>query len=89
MDNLVRLFFAFDNVRSALCASVPDPSLGVIDPASVSQGEARAQKGRASSQPLLLAAPRDQFAAAAKFSRGFSASILRRKESFQLTPVLN
>jgi putative zinc finger/helix-turn-helix YgiT family protein len=30
MDNLMRLFFAFDNVRSALIASVPDQSLGRI-----------------------------------------------------------
>ena len=32
MDNLLRLFFAFNNVRSALIASVPDRNLGVIDP---------------------------------------------------------
>ena len=32
MDNLMRLFFAFDNVRSALSASVPGSNLGVIDP---------------------------------------------------------
>ena len=35
MDNLMRLFFAFDNVRSALTASVPDQKLGVIDPSPV------------------------------------------------------
>ncbi len=32
MDNLMRLFFAFDNVRAALDASVPDQNLGVRDP---------------------------------------------------------
>ena len=30
MDNLMRLFFAFDNVRSAPTASVPGPNLGVM-----------------------------------------------------------
>jgi putative zinc finger/helix-turn-helix YgiT family protein len=33
MDNLMRLFFAFDNVRSALTASAPDRKLGLIAPA--------------------------------------------------------
>lgn len=32
MDNLLRLFFAFDNVRTALQASFPSPNLGVIPP---------------------------------------------------------
>jgi transcriptional regulator with XRE-family HTH domain len=31
MDNLMRLFFALDNVRSALSASVPNANLGVIE----------------------------------------------------------
>ena len=35
MDNLMRLFFALDNVRSALSASVPDANLGVIDPVPI------------------------------------------------------
>ena len=30
MDNLMRLFFAFDNVRSALINSVPDQHLGRV-----------------------------------------------------------
>ena len=37
MDNLMRLFFAFDNVRSALVASVPDKNLGAIDPSPVTR----------------------------------------------------
>jgi putative zinc finger/helix-turn-helix YgiT family protein len=35
MDNLMRLFFAFDNVRSSLTAAGPDQNLGVIGPSSV------------------------------------------------------
>ena len=38
MDNLMRLFFAFDNVRAALAASTPSDTLGVIgspEPAAV------------------------------------------------------
>jgi putative zinc finger/helix-turn-helix YgiT family protein len=34
MDNLMRLFFAFDNVRSALSSTVPDQNLGIINPVS-------------------------------------------------------
>jgi putative zinc finger/helix-turn-helix YgiT family protein len=34
MDNLMRLFFAFENVRSALASSVHDQNLGIIDPVS-------------------------------------------------------
>jgi putative zinc finger/helix-turn-helix YgiT family protein len=43
MDNLMRLFFAFDNVRSALSASVPGSNLGVIDPSPLDRVQAMQQ----------------------------------------------
>lgn len=81
MDNLMRLFFAFENVRSVLAGSVPDQNLGAIVPEQV-----------ASSLPGLTERPRvvaQLCATRTRFSRLFSDNVRRRRESFELTPTLN
>jgi putative zinc finger/helix-turn-helix YgiT family protein len=89
MDILMRLFFAFDNVRSALTESGPVQNLGVIVPSPVpSCGTLAKDAARVAAVPFA-GRSLPQFATVARFSRNFSATVLRRKESFQLTPVLN
>lgn len=88
MDTLMRLFFAFENVRSAL-SSVPDQNLGVIRPTPVAAREATgADRPRGRVVPWVGRST-VQFAAEVRFSRDFSDTVRRRKDAFQLTPMLN
>ncbi len=89
MDNLMRLFFAFENVRSALSASVPAPSLGVYDPPPVHPRATHVTESPRVQPSPFAGRSAPQFAVAAKFSRDFSATILRRRESFQLIATSN
>jgi ribosome-binding protein aMBF1 (putative translation factor) len=85
MDNLMRLFFAFNNVRSALNEPLPDPNLGIIDPSPKTPADVHTKGGEDTPPNRSVSA----YAECVTFSRRFSPTVLRRKESFQLTPVLN
>jgi putative zinc finger/helix-turn-helix YgiT family protein len=95
MDNLMRLFFAFDAVRTALASPHPDKNLGVkVADRAASQGicGAGATGGgpRGTSQAdVFTRAMRPLATVHPRFSRTFSQDILRRQRSFLLVPSRN
>ncbi len=88
MDNLMRLFFAFEDVRSAL-SSGPDKNLGVVQPTPVAPYEGPGTGPRQSKVVLRASRSTAQFAPVVRFSRDFSDTVRRRRDGFQLTRALN
>ena len=89
MDNLMRLFFSFDTVRSALAPPSPDKNLGVLATIPIVSCETAAETEASPRTAPFAGRSAPTSTGRTRFSHRFPDIVLRRKESFRLVPTLN